>query len=148
MNVTLRSYVTSDEDAAITLWHRTWQVTYPDIDFAARVEWWRDRWRTELVPKTKIVVAESDGKIVGFVTINQRNGYLDQIVVALEALGTSTGALLLDEAKRLSPKGVTLKVNSDNARAIAFYRKHGFVRTGGEINPVSGRPIDCLEWRP
>lgn len=148
MNVTLRPYVTSDEDATITLWHRTWQVTYPDIDFAARVEWWRDRWRTELVPKTKIVVAESDGKIVGFVTINQRTGYLDQIVVALEAMGTSTAALLLDEAKRLSPREVTLKVNADNARAIAFYRKHGFVRTGGEINPVSGRPIDCLAWRP
>ncbi|HMH72723.1 MAG TPA: GNAT family N-acetyltransferase, partial [Bradyrhizobium sp.] len=39
-----------DEDAAIALWQQTWQQTYPAIDFAARVSWWRERWRDELVP--------------------------------------------------------------------------------------------------
>jgi len=40
------------QDAAIALWLRTWQQTYPDIDFAARLDWWRTRWRDELVPQT------------------------------------------------------------------------------------------------
>ncbi len=44
----------ADEDAAIKLWQRSWQDAYPDIDFAARVGWWRERWRGELVPQAKI----------------------------------------------------------------------------------------------
>ena len=44
-SITLRPYAAADEDAAIALWQRTWQAAYPDIDFAARVEWWRRRWR-------------------------------------------------------------------------------------------------------
>ena len=47
-----------DEEAAIALWLRTWQQAYPDIDFDARLDWWRERWRNELVPQTQIVVAE------------------------------------------------------------------------------------------
>ena len=50
----LRPYAAADEDAAIELWRRTWQEAYPDIDFAARVDWWRERWRNELVPHAKI----------------------------------------------------------------------------------------------
>jgi len=42
---TLRPYHTDDEDAAIALWQVTWQQAYPEIDFAARVPWWRERWR-------------------------------------------------------------------------------------------------------
>jgi len=54
----LRPYRAEDEDAAIELWLRTWQLAYPSIDFAARVTWWRERWRKELVPNADIIVAE------------------------------------------------------------------------------------------
>ena len=46
----LRPYRAEDEDAAIALWLETWQLAYPSIDFDARVGWWRERWRNELVP--------------------------------------------------------------------------------------------------
>ena len=46
----LRPYTAADEDAAIALWQRSWQQAYPDIDFGARLVWWRERWRGELVP--------------------------------------------------------------------------------------------------
>ena len=55
----MRPYAARDEDAAIALWLRTWQAAYPDFDFAARLEWWRDRWRDELVPSATIVIAET-----------------------------------------------------------------------------------------
>ena len=32
-----RNYAPADEEAAIELWRRTWQLAYPNIDFAARV---------------------------------------------------------------------------------------------------------------
>jgi putative acetyltransferase len=144
----LRAYTVADEGAAIALWQRTWQQAYPHIDFAARVGWWRERWRNELVPQARIVVAEMGGVLEGFVTVDPKSGYLDQIVVAPEFWGSNVAALLLDESKRLSPARLDLLVNKDNARAIAFYEKHGFAMAGEDVNPVSGRPVFRMRWRP
>jgi putative acetyltransferase len=144
----LRAYAAADEGAAIALWQRTWQQAYPHIDFAARVGWWRERWRNELVPQARIVVAEMGGVLEGFVTVDPKSGYLDQIVVAPEFWGSNVAALLLDESKRLSPARLDLLVNKDNARAIAFYEKHGFAMAGEDVNPVSGRPVFRMRWRP
>ncbi|HEX3859057.1 MAG TPA: GNAT family N-acetyltransferase, partial [Pseudolabrys sp.] len=136
------------EDAAIELWRRTWQQHYPHLDFNERVAWWRERWRNEMVPAAKIVMAESGGALAGFVTIDPKTMYLDQIVVAPEHWGGDIARTLLDEAKRLSPRGIELLVNKDNARAIRFYEKHGFVYSGEDKNPVSGKPVNRMAWRP
>jgi putative acetyltransferase len=142
-----RPYSSSDEDAAIALWRRTWQATYPDIDFDARVAWWRERWRNELVPKSMVVLAERDGVLIGFVTIEPATGYLDQIVVAPEAWGTGIAEALLAEAKRLAPSRIDLLVNTDNDRAVRFYRKHGFEITGADVSLISRRPVHKMSWR-
>ena len=145
---TLRPYRAADEDAAIELWRRTWQVAYPQLDFTARLDWWRERWRNELVPTAAIVMAEAPAALLGFVTVDRKTGYLDQIVVAPEAWGTRIADALLAEARRLSPSGLDLAVNADNTRAICFYEKHGFVVTGSDVNPRSGAPIRKMAWRP
>jgi putative acetyltransferase len=141
----LRPYRDEDEDAAIDLWQRTWQQAYPSIDFAARVAWWRERWCSELVPKAGIVVAEQANELIGFVTIDS-SGYLDQLVVSPDHWGSKLATSLVDEAKRLSPSGVTLLVNKDNARAIRFYERNGFVHAGEDVNPTSGRPVLKMAW--
>ena len=143
---TLRPYRAEDEDAAISLWHKTWQQAYPSIDFAARLPWWRERWRNELVPDAAIIVAELTARLAGFVTIDG-TGYLDQLVVAPEHWGSELGTMLLDEAKRRSPAGIRLKVNTDNARAIRFYERNGFEHAGEDVNPTSGRPVLRMEWK-
>ena len=145
---TLRSYAPTDEDAAIELWRRTWQQAYPQIDFTARLDWWRQRWRDELVPAATITVAEADAKMVGFVTVDVSTFDLDQIVVAPEAWGMGIATALMAEAKRISPAGLDLHVNTDNARAISFYEKHGFVISGEAINWRSGAPVHKMSWRP
>jgi putative acetyltransferase len=142
----LRSYHPEDEEAAIALWHKTWQQAYPSIDFAARMAWWRERWRKELVPGAAIIVAEIKGEMIGFVTIDS-TGYLDQLVVAPEHWGTELATALVDEAKRLSPGGITLLVNTDNARAIRFYERNGFIHAGEDVNPTSGRPVLKMKWK-
>jgi putative acetyltransferase len=144
---TLRRYTEADEAAAIELWRRTWQLAYPAIDFAARVAWWRERWRNELVSSTIVTVAERDGVVLGFVTVDPASGYLDQIVVAPETWGSALAAALLDEAKRIAPGKLELLVNQDNARAIRFYQKHGFVISGADLNPRSGAPLHKMTWQ-
>ena len=161
----LRAYVAADEAAAIELWRRTWQTAYPAIDFSVRLEWWRERWRSDLVPACAIMVAQASaagpreagpredaaagrGEMIGFVTVDARTGYLDQIVVAPEAWGSRAATALIDAAKRIAPPGLDLHVNRDNARAIRFYEKHGFTVSGEEVNPRSGAPVYRMSWRP
>ena len=143
---TLRPYTAADEAAAIELWRQSWQEAYPAIDFAARIDWWRERWRSELVPSAIIVVAEAAGALAGFVTVNTTTGYLDQIVVAPPHWGAGIAEMLLDEAKRLSPARLELHVNQDNARAVRFYRKHGFAVAGEDVNTRSGAPVYLMKW--
>ncbi len=144
----LRRYAAGDEAAAIELWRETWQVAYPAIDFAERLAWWRERWRGELVPSAVITVAECAGRIIGFVTVDPRTGYLDQIVVAPDEWGSAVASALIEEAKRCAPAGLHLAVNQDNARAIRFYEKHGFVVSGATVNPRSGAPVHKMTWVP
>ncbi len=143
---TLRPYTSADEAAAIELWRQTWQEAYPALDFSARLDWWRARWRSELVPSATIVVAETAGALVGFVTVNRHSGYLDQIVVAPHRWGAGIAEMLLDEAKRLSPGRLELHVNQDNARAVRFYRKHGFRIAGEDVNARSGAAVYLMRW--
>jgi putative acetyltransferase len=119
----------------------------PEIDFSARKDWWLRRWIDELVPKNSVVVAETDGEIVGFIVINPSSGYLDQIAVRPESWGSNVAKTLMSEAKRLA-RSVTLDVNQANARAIRFYEREGFVRTGEGVNPLSGKPTFRYAWRP
>jgi putative acetyltransferase len=149
----LRHYQPGDEDASVALWLRTWQATYPELDFAERLDWWRARWRDELLPIAQVVVAEvviaeAGGVMIGFVTVDAKTLYLDQIVVAPEHWGSGVGVALVAEAKRISPRGLDLDVNTDNARAIAFYEKCGFAVTGDGKNSISGKPVHRMSWRP
>jgi putative acetyltransferase len=102
----------------------------------------------ELIPVAHVVVAEQAGSLVGFVTVDPKTVYLDQIVVGPEAWGSDIADALLREVMRLSPKGLDLLVNKDNARAVHFYEKHGFVYAGEDKNPVSGKPVNRMAWRP
>ena len=145
---TLRRYHPRDEDASVALWLRTWQKAYPELDFAERLDWWRERWRNELLPVAEVVIAEADGVMIGFVTVDPRTLYLDQIVVAPEHWRSGVGAALIAEAKRISPAGLDLDVNTDHARAIGFYRKHGFAISGPGKNSISGKPVHRMSWRP
>jgi putative acetyltransferase len=146
--VSLRPYDAKDEDAAIALWLRSWQATYPELDFAARLDWWRERWRNVLTKSADIVIAETGGEMIGFVTVDPQACYLDQIVVAPEHWASGIGSALIAVAKQLSPSALELHVNTDNARAIRLYQKLGFAITGDGINPISGKPVHRMLWQP
>lgn len=138
------------EDLAETLdmWISAWQAAYPNIDFATRREWTRER-IAELERGGSIsLVALMEGRIVGAMVLNPDTGYLDQIVVATKWQGRGVAEILLAQAQRITKSTIELHVNQDNGRAIAFYEKHGFVTTGEDVNPRSGAPIFRMRWQP
>lgn len=145
--LTLRRFKPADEAAVIELWRTTWQKAYPHLDFNSRVEWWRQRWEHEIIPHATVIVADFDGELIGFVTVDRRKGYLEQIVVASKAWGSQLGSALIAEAKKLSPSALYLHVNQDNKRAIRFYEKHGFVIVSEDVNRNSGLPVFSMIWK-
>ena len=147
-DVVVRPLHPDDMPEMLDMWVAAWQAAYPEIDFTQRRDWTADR-ITELERDgSRSFVATQSGRIVGALVVNPQTGYLDQLVVATAAQGQGLAALLLAQAREVSPRQLALHVNQDNARAIGFYRKNGFAVTGEDVNPRSGAPIYLMRWEP
>nr|WP_281414045.1 GNAT family N-acetyltransferase [Rhodoblastus sphagnicola] len=94
-----------------------------------------------------IIVAEDEG-LAGFVLFDPARKWLEQIAVHPRAQGAGVARLLVGHVKKACPEGVALSVNTDNARALAFYRREGFTLDGEGSNPLSGLPTRRLRWAP
>ena len=112
----LRPYRGADEAAAIDLWHRTWQQAYPQIDFAARLAWWRERWRKDLVPNASIVVAEQASAVTTGTTKTQRTSSTKNSVTALAGVTKATSPLAnlagVSGDTQLNGQGTTSRVTT------------------------------------
>jgi ribosomal-protein-alanine N-acetyltransferase len=124
------------------------------ICFADDISYSRSELRMYLSLRTAIsIVAENAGKIVGFIIADSRAGR-PAYVVTLDVhpqyrrSGSAT-ALFSELESRLLRAGVSairLEVAVDNASAIAFYRKHGFVEIGRKEDYYGGR-LDAISMR-
>jgi putative acetyltransferase len=147
-DLVVRPMIPADLPETIDLWVAAWQAAYPAIDFEARRVWAVDRFLELEATGSRSMVVLGGGDILGVLVVNPETGYLDQFVVATAQQGRGVAPVLLAEARRLSPAGLDLHVNCDNARAVRFYRKHGFAIAGDDVNPRSGAPVYKMSWRP
>jgi putative acetyltransferase len=131
------------------LWIASWQRAYPDIDFEARRSWAVDRFVSLHRDGVAFLIAldRATGQIAGFLSLDPRNGHVDQVVVAVPYWGRGVADQMLIDAKARSPGTLWLEVNADNRNAIALYVRHGFRKTGEGVNPNSSRRFDVMEWR-
>jgi putative acetyltransferase len=132
----------------IELWLASWSATYPGIDFETRRDWFGEHLTLLRAQGCITLVARGEtGTLAGFVIFNRISGWLDQLAVHPDAFGTGAARALMAEVIRLSPGFLQLDVNADNVRALAFYERAGFRRTGEGVNPNSGARTLSLEWR-
>lgn len=144
----LRPYREDDLDEALALWQRAWQRTYPDIDFSARLPWWRQRWLNEMLPVGEVMIGEAgDSGVAGFLVLTPATCYIDQIVVDPRHWGSGLAGRLIGYARTRCPEHLELHVNQSNVRALAFYRRHGFEIAGTAENPRSGLPTYLMRWQ-
>jgi putative acetyltransferase len=118
----------------------------PGIDFAARRDWFLTYLKDLEARGAKTICAFDGQHLLGFILLDEERGVLEQIAVRPERFGTGVGALLLDEAKRFCPAGLSLEVNADNARALRFYEKLGFERQEAGVNAISGLKTWRMRW--
>ena len=91
-------------------------------------------------PRYAFQVAQSEDRFIGYCKLGPASGDFDcdlelkQIFVRREHYGTPVGAALMawakQEAASRDVETLGLSVWEGNARAIRFYEKHGFERTG------------------
>jgi putative acetyltransferase len=137
--ICLRPLKSADLSVLAELWAASWQEAMPGIDFVARLQWFFDHMRSlHATGSVTVCAIDGSGSIVGFVSVDPISAYLDQLAVAPAAKGKGVARLLLNEARRISPKGIVLEVNEDNQRALAFYKREGFVQNSEGVNPLSG----------
>lgn len=85
--------------------------------------------------------------IVGMMALN--GTHLDHLYLLPGYYRRGIGTKLLDQAKQLSPKLLSLYAFQVNARACAFYETHGFIAVelgDGSANEAS-QPDILYEWR-
>jgi putative acetyltransferase len=144
----VRARAESDWPDLLDLWVAAWRVTYTDIDFDARRDWLVAHLTTLESKGARTLCLEHDRKsLAGFVVIDAATGWLYQICVHPACFGHGAAGALLSAARSVSPQLIRLDVNTDNARALAFYQRNGFVRTGEGPISQSGRKTVVMEWR-
>jgi putative acetyltransferase len=134
----------------LDLWVASWSEVYADIDFNQRRPWFTQHVADWIADhgQCRIATETNSGAMTGFILINPRTNLLDQICVGIAWKGQGVAAALMAEARRLSPREIRLDVNAMNHRALGFYAREGFIKTGEGVNPRSGLPIFHYRWQP
>lgn len=168
----VRPLVAADVDAVARLHVIVWQAAYrgllPDafldaISVERRTVMWRQLVERQASPA---LVAEQDGRIVGFVVggrsrdedaLPEVTAEIMAIYVTPDRWGAGVGAQLMQEAltvlRNQGFREVTLWVLRDNVRARHFYELAGFMPDGGKKVDASGDVVFDeiryrLSWRP
>ncbi len=142
MDAGLRPYKSEDVEAMYQLD----QACYPpEIAYSRREMKWYLR-----LPGADCLVAEGDAGIIGFIlTAHEGNlGHIITLDVAATQRRRGIGTSLLAAAEaRMFEAGVrrvSLETATDNAAAIAFWKKHGY-RTQGVLKGYYSNQLDAYE---
>lgn len=121
--------------------HATYEFPLAHTDDEVR-GWIRDR----LLPNDEVWVAVDDARIVGMLALAP--GWVEQLYVAPDRLGSGIGGSLIELAQARQPGGLQLWTFQVNERARQFYEGHGFVpveMTDGSNQ--EGQPDVRYEWK-
>lgn len=91
-----------------------------------------------------LYVAEVSGRIVGFLSVWTAGHFVHLLFIDPRWFRHGIGSRLLDHATALLTPWAWLKCQSQNERALAFYRSRGWVVGGGADNEIG--PWVAVSW--
>lgn len=145
---TIRLFKQEDTENVIKVARKAWFHTYRDIFPKEKIEELLSIFYDPIhlvegnTLKHSFWVAETQGKIVGYVTIGLENGEMKLFRLYLDPdyIGRGIGSQLLQTAETfMRQHGITryfLEVHPKNELGLSFYRRKGFVQS-------SKQPADC-----
>lgn len=133
---TIRPFETKDEEELLDVWHRASQIAHDflDIDFFVGE---RREIREQWLPIAETVVFETDGRLVGFLSLIGNE--VGAIFVDPDYQGQGVGRSLMDWARDSSPI-LELNVFEANTLGRRFYESYGFQDVGRSIHEATGEP--------
>ena len=125
-SVVLRPYAEEDFDALVGGWHETNRASYPYNATQQRHTLGDARafFRAEILPACRIEVAQRAGAPAGLIALEAP--WIRHLAVFPAHQRQGIGSLLLEWARRESPRELRLFTFQRNTPARAFYERHGF----------------------
>jgi [ribosomal protein S18]-alanine N-acetyltransferase len=127
-------------------------------ELAEAPHWTQEIWRTAVAGERELLVAETDGALVGFVLYTRVAGEaeIESIAVRERFQRRGVGGALMEATlKRLKMKGfeqVHLELRAGNGKAHGFYTARGFEevgrRAGYYADPVEDALLLSLKVEP
>ena len=128
-------------EALIRMWlegnTRTHSFIHPDY-WLSHINYMR-----QALPHAKVYVCEVNGEIAGFAGID--GNHIAGLFVDgnYQSLGIGTSLIEFIKQHHFT---LTLAVYKKNEKALQFYRKHGFVVTGGRIDTKTDEAELLMRW--
>ncbi len=137
----IRPFTPHDCSEVCALWLESSISAHP---FIPRAYWEAklDALRTVYLPLSDellLFLDDETGKLAGFMALV--DSFLAALFVSPAMQGRGVGSRLLSLAKKMHPE-LTLSVYARNARAVAFYERHGFVFVEARVEEETGE----TEW--
>ncbi|GEM_PF-113596 len=141
--IKFRASTPADAAAVHDIWARSVKATH---DFLTLEDFGHisELVRTEYAPKAALLLAEREGRIIGFMGMDGK--HIDSLFIDPEAFGMGVGRAFLAEAGKAGAP-LTVDVNEQNEGAVAFYKRMGFELTGRSETDDAGRPYPLLHLR-
>lgn len=146
--MTIRPAKPDESEAVATIYITSFKTALPSVKLAHSDDEIREWFKNVLVPKGGTWVADSEGKLLGFMSL--KDNMLEELYLTPYALGEGVGSMLMEKAKQLNPAGLKTYAFQVNNTARKFYEKHGFVAVNfnnGKRNEEH-EPDVLYEWKP
>ena len=148
-DVEIRLAQPDDLEAAVGVWERSRWDAQPWLE--ERMKYSHDdnlrHFRDVVMHENQVWLAMEGSEVVGLLAL--AGGDIDQLYVEPRCQRRGIGSALLERAKEISPKEITLYTHQRNERARAFYEKRGFriVKLGVSPAPENEPDVEYA-WSP
>jgi putative acetyltransferase len=140
---TLRPSRASDGDAVVDLWRRAVDATHDFLSAEDRRA--IDAEVAGFLPQAPLLLAvDADDRPQGFMLID--GSHMEALFIDPEVHGQGIGRQLVEHALARHST-LTTDVNAQNAQALGFYLRMGFVETGRSEVDSQGRPYPLIHLR-
>ena len=139
----LRASTPADGERVVQIWRDAVDATHDFLSVEDRAA--IDVQVQAFLPRTSLWLAVDDqDRAIGFMGLSA--SHIDSLFIDPAHRGTGVGRRLVGHALGLNAT-LTTDVNEQNAQAVGFYRRLGFVQTGRSPTDDQGRPYPLVHLR-
>lgn len=141
--VDIRPSAPTDGARVIEIWNRAVDATHDFLTPSDRAAIGGEV--AEFLPDAPLVLAvDADDRPMGFMLVD--GSHMEALFIDPDSRRQGVGRALVAHALSSQP-GLTTDVNEQNAQAVGFYERMGFVATGRSDLDGQGRPYPLIHLR-